>query len=170
MEFLELAKKRYSVRKFINEPVPQECVDKILAAAMAAPTACNFQPQKILVINSPEGLEKLAKCSKFKFGQTLAFLLCYDKTVCWTRPFDGKKSGEVDSGIVGTHMILEAADLGIGSTWVMFFEPDKVRAEFELGDELEPAAILMMGIPADDAVPGPKHSESRELGDVVSYI
>ena len=59
MDFLELAAKRYSVRKFKEEKVRQEDLDKILKAGMLAPTAHNDQPQRILVINSDEALEKL---------------------------------------------------------------------------------------------------------------
>ena len=64
MDFLELAAKRYSVRKFKEEKVRQEDLDKILKAGMLAPTAHNEQPQRILVINSDEALEKLKTALK----------------------------------------------------------------------------------------------------------
>ena len=73
MDFLELAKDRYSVRKFLSREVEQEKIDKILEAGNVAPTACNFQPQVIYVIKSSRGLEKLQKCKFSYFGDTLAF-------------------------------------------------------------------------------------------------
>ena len=68
MDFLELAAKRYSVRKFKEEKVRREDLDKILKAGMLAPTAHNDQPQRILVINSDEALEKLKKCTACHFN------------------------------------------------------------------------------------------------------
>ena len=170
MEFLDLAKARYSVRSFKPDAVPAELVEKILTAARVAPTACNNQPQKILVLQSAEALEKLKKCTPPHFNAPLAFLICNDNTRSWTRPFDGKSSGDVDGSIVTTHMMLEAAELGIGSTWVMFFKPDAVKVEFALPEGVEPVAILPMGYPADDAVPAPKHAETRAIEDMVQFV
>ena len=59
MDFLELAKNRYSERFFDSRPVEQEKLDKILEAGRVVPTACNYQPQKFYLIRSEEGLEKL---------------------------------------------------------------------------------------------------------------
>ena len=170
MEFLQLAADRYSVRKFKDAPVPREIVDKILKAGQLAPTACNFQPQKILAVCSAEGLDKLKKCTECHFNAPMALIVCNDFSRSWTRPFDKKSSGDVDASIVTTHMMLEAAELGIGSTWVMFFKPDAVKVEFELPEGVEPVAILPMGYPADDAVPAPKHAETRAIEDMVQFV
>ena len=66
-------------------------------------------------------------------------------------------------------MMLEAADLGIGSTWVMFFKPDVVKAEFDLPDNFEPVVCLPMGYPSDEAKPAPLHSQYRDYGDLVTF-
>ena len=169
MDFIELAKKRYSVRRFDPRPVARKDIEKILQAGALAPTACNKQPQRILVLTEPESLEKLRKCKRSFFGATAALLVCYDKTRCWTREYDGKTSGDIDASIVCTHMMLEAAALGVGSTWVMHFIPEAVKEELALPLELEPVALLMLGYPAADAKPAPAHSECREMSDMVSY-
>ena len=103
------------------------------------------------------------------FGAPAALLICYDKRLSWKREFDGKDSGDIDASIVTTHMMLEAAALGVGTTWVMYFIPEAVRAEFELPDSLEPTALLMMGYPAPDAKPAPGHAEYRPLSEIVTY-
>lgn len=59
MEFLELVRARFSVLEYENRPVEQEKLDRIIEAGIAAPTACNNQPQRILVINNDAGREKL---------------------------------------------------------------------------------------------------------------
>ncbi|MDE6108314.1 MAG: nitroreductase family protein [Oscillospiraceae bacterium] len=167
MDFLPLAAERYSSRKFEDRPVPQEAVDKILAAASLAPTAHNNQPQEIIVVQSPEALALLRKCTECHFGAPLAFIISYDRDRAWKRSYDGKDSGDVDASIVTTHMMLEAADLGLGSCWVMDFIPEAVRAEFELPDNLEPVAILPAGYPAGG--PSPIHGKKRPVEGYVTY-
>ena len=58
-DFMELAKARYSVRKFLDKKVPKEIVEKIIEAGMIAPTGCNNQPQRVIVVESQEGLAKI---------------------------------------------------------------------------------------------------------------
>ncbi len=169
MTFMELAKERFSVRRFQDKEVPQEIIDRILEAGHIAPTGCNNQPQRILVIKSEEGLAKLRKCTRCHFDAPLVFAVCFDKKECWERPYDGKLSGDIDASIVTTHMMLEAAEQGIGSCWVMHFDPAKLREAFSLSDDLEPTALLVMGYPAEDAVPAPQHAVYRPLEEIVSY-
>ena len=169
MDFLTLARERYSVRKFTEQPVKQEDLDKILAAGHLAPTACNFQPQRVLVLRSGEALEKLKGCTDCHFNAPTALIVCADLERCWKRKFDGKLSSDVDASIVTTLMMMEAQELGVGTTWVMYFDPQKVRRTFGLPDHVDPVAILVMGYPAPDAVPAPLHSQFREKGDIEVY-
>lgn len=169
MNFLKLAEERYSVRKFIDKAVEQDTLSKIIKAGHVAPTACNRQPQRILVINSEESIAKLRKCTECHFGASTAILICYDKEECWKRKYDGKTSGDIDASIVTTHMMMEATSLGVGTTWVMHFNPEAVRVEFAIPDNIEPVAILVMGYPATDAKPFPGHMEFRPLEDIVRY-
>lgn len=168
-DFLKLAEKRCSVRKFVNKPLEQDKIDKILQAAMVAPTGCNYQPQRILVINSEESIQKLRKCTKCHFDAPTAMLVCYNKKECWVRKYDGKTSGVSDACIVAAHMMLEAEELGIGTTWVMHFIPEAVRCEFEIPEDVEPVALLVMGYPAADAEQSPLHSQFRPIRELVVY-
>lgn len=167
--FLDLAAERYSVRKFESRPVEPEALDQILQAGYLAPTACNRQPQKILVLQTEESMEKLRKCTKCHFGAPAALLVCCDRNECWEREYDGRSSGEIDASIVATHMMLEAASLGVGTTWVMYFIPEAVREEFQIPEHIEPVALLVMGYPAPDAKPFPGHSQFRPLEETVAY-
>lgn len=167
MRFLELAAERYSVRKFKDDPIPQESIDKILAAGRLAPTAHNNQPQEIIVIRSPEGLARLRKCTECHYDAPFAFLIGYDRDRAWKRGYDEKCSGDIDASIVTTHMMLEAQELGLGSVWIMHFIPEAVRVEFELPENVEPVAILLMGYP--DAAPASAHLDRRGLEEYVTY-
>ncbi|MBR5535647.1 MAG: nitroreductase family protein [Clostridia bacterium] len=170
MEFLKLAQDRYSVRKFKPEKVERDVIGKILKAGHVAPTACNYQPQRIFVIESPEGIEKLKNCTRCHFDAPLAMLVCYNKDEVWTRKYDGENSGFVDASIVTTHMMMEATESGVGSTWVMHFNPIKMVEEFLIPENIVPVALLVMGYPADDAAPIEMHSTYRNIEEVVTYL
>ena len=79
MDFLELAKTRYSCRSFSSKKVEKEKLEKILEAGRIAPTAVNYQPQRILVLQDPEKLEKLKECTKYGWGAPVIMIICYDK-------------------------------------------------------------------------------------------
>ena len=145
MTFLELAEKRYSVRKFSDQPVEQVKLDAILRAGRISPTACNNQPQSVLVLRSGEALEKLKKCTRCHFNAPLALIVCYDKNISWKRPQDGKDHGDIDASIVCASMMYEAHELGLGSTWVCYFDPEAVVREFSLPENLVPSTILPLG-------------------------
>ena len=169
MDFYKLIAERYSVRKFKNERLPKKIVDKILEAGHLAPTGCNNQPQRILVLNNDESIEKLKNCTRCHFDAPTAMLVCYSKDECWTRKYDGKTCGVADACIVTTHMMLGAYSMGVGSTWVMHFDPQKMRKTFEIPENIEPVALLVMGYPAEDATPADFHNQFRPVDEVVVY-
>ena len=105
MDFEKVITERYSVRKFKNEHLEKEIVQKILDAGHVAPTGCNFQPQRILVINTDASIEKLKNCTRCHFDAPTAFLICYNKDESWVRKYDGALSAPVDATIVATHMM-----------------------------------------------------------------
>lgn len=166
--FMDLAGERYSVRKFEDRPVEREAIERILEAGMLAPTGCNNQPQRIVAVESREGLEKLKECTRCHFDAPLAFIIGYHREECWKRPYDGKLSGDIDASIVTTHMMLEAAELGIGSCWVMHYRPEVLREKFAIPAEIETTALLVMGYPAADAAPAPAHAKSRPQEEIIS--
>ena len=159
----------YSVRNFKTEHLPDEVINKILEAGHHAPTGCNYQPQRILVLNTDEALKKLDNCTKCRFGAPTAMLICYNKKECWTRKYDGKTCGVSDACIVTTHMMLAAWELGVGSTWVMHFDPHAMRETFGIPENTEPVALLVTGYPAPDAEPHPYHSQFRPIEETVKY-
>lgn len=169
MDFLKLAAERYSVRKFKEGHLEQKVIDEILKAGHLAPTGCNYQPQRILVINTDESIEKLQNCTKCHFGAPTAMLVCYNKDESWVRKYDGALSAPVDACIVTTHMMLQAHEMGVGSTWVMHFDPYAMRKEFNIPENIIPVALLVMGYPAEDAKPLNLHSEFKPVDDVVVY-
>jgi nitroreductase len=169
MNFSELAAARYSVRNFLDKPVEQEKIALILEAARLAPTAANRQPQRILVIEKSDDLAKVDRCTTCRFNAPLVFLTCYELPTAWVRNYDEEHSGWVDVSIVTTHMMLQAADLGLGTTWVMWFDPSLTRTEFRLPPNLVPVAFLPTGYPASGASPSVQHQTRYPLEKLTSY-
>lgn len=160
MDFLEIAKSRYSVRKYQNKDVEQEKLDKILYAAHVAPTAANLQPVRLIVVQKEEGLKKISKAANI-YGAPLAIIVCSDTDKAWTRPFDGKKTTDIDASILTDHMMMEAASLGLGSVWICYFKPGIIKREFNIPDNYEPVNILAIGYADEEPASPERHSGQR---------
>ncbi len=168
MDFLTTAKSRYSVRSFSPRPVEKEKITGMLEAAQAAPTAHNAQPYVLYVMQSPEAIAQIDACSRNRFGAPLVFVICYDKTQAWSSK-EGTTSGPVDCGIVGTHMMFAAHDLGLGSCWVMRFEASVLKQALNMPDYLIPVSLMPVGYPSENAIPSPRHLERKPLLDNVLF-
>jgi nitroreductase len=184
MDFIEISKRRITVRQFDKKEVEAEKVNKILEAGRWAPTAVNFQPQRILVLNTPETLAKVKSFCTFGYdkkyvdltkecedkdnnanvyyyGAPLVLFVCYDKTVCWTHPQSGESSGATDATIVATHMMLEAASIGLGTVWISYFDKAKAKDMLGIPEAWEPHCMIYIGYPAADFTPNVKMSGKR---------
>lgn len=170
MNFAELSAARYSLRKFADTPVEQEKLDLILEAGRNAPTAHNNQPQRIFVLRSPEALEKADGCTAAHFHPPVMLVIAYDPAVSWKREHDGKDHGEIDAAIAVTQMMLQAADLGLGTTCVGMFEPEKLIAAFPEMAGLVPIALLPLGYPAENARPSRLHADRRPVEELAAYL
>lgn len=168
MDFETLAKDgRWSCRSYQDKPLAKEDLDKILEAGRVAPTAANAQPQRIIAVTTKEGMEKLAQCTHYTYKAPAAFIVCYDSSEVWVRNYDGKNSGDVDASIVTTHMMLQAADLGVGTCWVGHFNPWTIKELFHIPENVVPVAILDAGYPTDTAKPHQIHFKRRPLNETV---
>lgn len=169
MNFLDIAKARYSVRNYTNQPVEDEKLQKILTAAHVAPTAANLQPVHILAVRGEDGLSRISKASN-TYHAPLVLIVCADKTKAWKRPFDGMITTDIDASILTDHMMLEATALGLGSVWICHFKPDVLKEEFQLPEYIEPINILAIGYTKEGPASPERHSTTRiPLEKLVSY-
>ena len=168
MSFAELIKDRYSVRKFDSRPVEKEKLDAILEAGRLAPTGCNYQPQRILVVQG-EDLERMAECTPSRFGQQAVLAVCWDTNESWKHR-SGRDIGIVDGAIVLTQMLYQAQELGIGSLIVGLYKEALLRERFRIPDHYAIVGLLMLGYPAEDCQPHPQlHFQRKPLEETVFY-
>ncbi|MBQ2867231.1 MAG: nitroreductase family protein [Firmicutes bacterium] len=171
MNFLELAADRYSVRKFKNQPIEEEKLEKIIEAARLAPTACNNQPQKIYVVKSAEKRAALKGVCQCTFDAPVIVAIGYDVERTWkNKLMPGYQSGETDAAIVCTHMMFEAWEQGIGSCWVGWFNADQVEEVLGLPENVTISALLPMGYPEEGVQPANLHTLYRENSDMVEIL
>ena len=170
MTFYELAKARYSCRKLTSTPIEQEKIERILRAAIAAPTAKNTQRYTIWKIQSPEAFDKLKQATPYTFGSALAFVVGAQKDGAFDRPFDNKNFAEIDAAIVATHLMLAIQDEGLGTTWVGWFDAPKLQELFPEMQEHELIAVFPVGYPAESAKPAVMHEKRREISEAVVQL
>jgi len=167
MNFLELAEKRYSVRRMTDEKIKKEDLDKILESARLAPTAKNMQRQRLLVINTEEGIEKIKQCTQCDFGASTIIVISYEKDDEENESEFSRKYGLIDTGIVATHMCLEATDLGLGTTIVGLFDRELTKELFNIPKKYQPELLLPIGY--IDRKPSILHSRSKGIDELVEY-
>lgn len=171
MDFLELAKNRYSERFFDQRPIEQEKLDRILEAGRVVPTACNYQPQKFYLIRSEEGRAKLKTVTPFHYNAPLMILVYYDAGEVWTNPGDryyqNYNSGEQDASIAATTMMYEAEELGVHTIWIRGFDSKAVADVFGLPERMIPVMMLGLGYPNAKAKANAWHYKRKPMGDFV---
>jgi len=170
MSFLELAKKRYSCRKYDLRPVEAEKLEMILEAGRIAPSGVNFQPWHLFVIQEAENLAKIQQVYHREWFQSApcVIVICGDHNRSWKRN-DGKDHCDIDAAIVTDHMTLQATDLDLATCWICNFDMEKARDVLGLPEHMEPVVLLPVGYPLDSTDPG-RHKEKRKsMGEIVSY-
>jgi len=166
MEFSELIQKRYSVRAYRPDPVPEDALQQVLEAARAAPTAANRQAFQIIVVHTLGRQDELRRIyGEAWFVQApLVICACGLPDQNWVRR-DGKNYNDVDVAIVMDHLVLAAADLGLGTCWIAAFDPVAARQVLGLPDDVEPVAFTPLGYPADALRP----KRRKPLSALVRY-
>lgn len=166
MDFIELARKRYSCRAYKNDPVDDDKISAILEAGRISPTARNDQPVRVIAVRSKEGLERVKEAGHI-YDAPLAFIVCADRDRTWTRSYDGMKTCDIDASIVTTQMMYEATDMGLGTVWICMFKPDVIRKNFDLPDNIVPVNILAVGYRDDET--SKNHGIRKPMGEFVRY-
>ncbi|NIZ47725.1 nitroreductase family protein (plasmid) [Entomospira nematocerorum] len=152
--FIDLVKVRSSIRTYKDTQVERDKIITILEAGRIAPTAANKQPNTFMVLQN-EHLHYLNDVCQ-SHGAPLAIIICADKNIAWTRPFDHHQMIDIDATIATDHMMLAAEDLGLSSCWITYFDPQKLIKNFNIPDHIIPVNILVIGYATE------KHSRNHQ--------
>ena len=165
-QFLELARNRYSCRKFDSRPVSRGLILAVIEAAQLAPSAKKQQPWTFLVIEGGDARREVAASYGRDWINTAPVYIVAlgDKSQAWVRPVDGKNHMDVDLSIAIEHMCLAATSLGLGTCWVCNFDAPALKSALGLPETVEPVAIIPLGYPAEDTqIPLKKRKQVDEI-------
>jgi nitroreductase len=172
MTVLDLARRRYSSRAYRPDAVPDDLLATVLEAGRIAPTAANKQPFRIIVVRTPGREAELRRIyDRDWFVQApLVLCVCAIPAEAWRRTmYDGRSHADVDAAIVMDHLVLAAADLGLGTCWIAAFDPAAARDVLAIPDEAEPRLFTPLGFPADTPDASPRHVQRKPLEELVRY-
>lgn len=153
MYFAELCKKRKSCRSYDDTPVTEEEVQTILRAAVAAPSACNMQSWYFYVLRSTESREKLSGlCAEWVKNAPIVLVVCTNGNEIINRFGDRARDLFVlqDTALASENIMLQAADIGLGSCFIGAFNEDGIREVLRIPPDKRPVGLIPIGHSTDD--------------------
>ncbi|HOW10552.1 MAG TPA: nitroreductase family protein [Bacteroidales bacterium] len=172
MEYYDLIRTRESIRNYDPEKtVPGDVIERILEAGRLAPSACNNQPWRFLVISSREMLAKVRDCyDREWFKQAPCVLVIAGlKDKAWVRSFDGYNSVETDAAIAMTHILLAAENEGLGACWIENYNPALLRKSLNIPDNQVVYGITPLGYPGEGYKKA-GNKKRKALEDIAEYL
>ncbi|HCJ67310.1 MAG TPA: NAD(P)H nitroreductase [Elusimicrobia bacterium] len=156
MKFIELVKKRQSVRKYLPKAVPREILERCLEAARLAPSACNSQPWSFIIVDNPKLKNELAEAAFSGIYSTNSFAKKAPVIIVVIREqsnyaarlggyFRSIQYSLIDIGIAGEHLILQAAEEGLGTCWLGWFNEKAVKKILNLPKEKKIDLLISVG-------------------------
>ncbi|MFN3551100.1 MAG: nitroreductase family protein [Endomicrobiia bacterium] len=186
MNFQELVLQRYSCRKFLPIAVEEEKILQCIEAARVAPSACNSQPWKFIVVNDINIKQKLVeeatsgiyKLSKFISFAPVIIVVLADKAGFLSKVGSLIRNTRfylIDIGIACEHIVLQAAELGLGSCYVGWFSEKGVKKVLKIPQNYEIPLLICLGYPETsykNTDPIRRHAKSnlrKDLKEILSF-
>lgn len=146
MEFYDVIQKRRSIRGYSEQVVEDDKLERILEAVRQAPTACNKQPFRFLVIKDPA--QKAMVCEAYPQpwmkAAPLVVVALGNRDKAWHR-LDGTSAHVIDVSIAMEHLVLAATAEGLGTCWVCAFDQAHLHAKMGIGSEWDVVAMTPLG-------------------------
>jgi len=165
--FLKLAQQRRSVRAYKPDLVPGDMLETVLEAGRAAPSACNKQPWRFLVVCDEANRRALGEAypRDWFWKAPVILVVCVLPRDAWTRSYDGANYAMVDGALAMDHMTLAATELGLGTCWIGAFDPALARKKLGLPEGVEIVGMTPLGFP--DVESNPRVKSRRTLDETV---
>jgi len=160
MDFSELILLRQSVRKYQNKPVVSEKLEKLIESVRLAPSACNSQPWKLIIVDQPElkneiareTFSKLVTFNKFASQAPVIAVLVIEKAKLIAQIGGSIKNMEypqIDIGIASEHFCLQAAELGLGTCMIGWFNEKKIKTLLHIPPQKRIGLVITLGYPPE---------------------
>jgi nitroreductase len=168
MSVLEVIQKRRSLRKYKGDSIPEDVLQRVLEDVRLAPSGKNYQPWKFIIVQDKELKEKLAQASAEQFFMAEAPIIivgCGFPDDSYSRMGRYMKSWPVDVTIALEHLILQAAEEGLGTCWIGSFEETEVKSILNIPENVRVLALTPLGYPDET----PPYRGRKRLDEIVSY-
>ena len=165
MDFEEICKERYSTRDFSDKKADEKEVGRILKMIRFAPTALNRQPYKILVVESDEAIKKLESSKAVLYNSKTVLIICSDRANAWANRYSGETDVLIDTGIVVATALYAATECGLESCCICNFDPELLKREFGLPENLTADALIALGYKSENDKPSGRHFMRRSVDD-----
>lgn len=159
MEAIDCIMTRRSIRRYTSEPVSEETVEKILKAAMAAPSAGNQQPWRFIVLTERDSLEAAASATPYGNileGAAFGLVVCAD-----THDIKHPAMWQQDCSAATENALLAAHALGLGAVWLGFWPKMErvtpLKESLGIPEGVEPLAVIAFGDPAEEKPPADRY-------------
>ena len=168
MEFYDVIRLRRSIRSYRPVPVPEDALERIAEAVNMAPTACNRQPFRIIVVKDPE--KRAAICRVYKaawLSEAPAIaVIVGNASAAWKR-LEGDSIVDVDCAIAMEHLVLAATEEGLGTCWICAFDRAAADAALNLPKEEHSVAMTPVGYAKNTDLPPQSRKELSAIFEVV---
>lgn len=170
MSFYQLAKRRFSCRKYKPAMVEESLINQLFESVRVAPSAVNYQPWHFIVVRSTENKQKVVESYPREWFKSapVYIIACGDHSKSWKRA-DGKDHLDIDLAIAIDHLTLQATEMGLASCWVCNFNKEVLKSAFYLPENIEPIAIIPIGYPEETEDPDLHLIKRKPIGQIVSY-
>jgi nitroreductase len=174
MRFFELVGKRQSDRRYAEKPVSREVIEHCLEAARLAPSACNSQPWTFIVVDHPEDRDRLAAAAfsgiynmnRFAARAPVLVAVVTERSKYIARlggMIRGIQYSLLDIGAACEHFVLQAAEEGVGTCWLGWFDEKAVKRVLDLPRHARVDVLISMGYPGDGTVRDKKRKTPAEV-------
>lgn len=170
MEFKKLIENRYSCRKFSEKKVDLKLLEEIIEAGNKAPTAVNYQPFKIFLMNSEKAKENIRKATSYTFGADTFILVGSKEQNGWVRSFDKQNFADIDASIVATHIMLKIYEMGLATTWVGYFDVSFLKNTYPEMKDYNLIALFPIGYEAEDSKPSSRHYQRKDKEEILEIL
>ena len=168
--FLNLVKKRTSVRDFTEEKIEDEKLAYIMESIRLSPSAVNFQPWHFIIVKGEENVAEISKSYNRDWFRTapVCVVACVDYSKSWVRK-DDKNHGDIDLAIAITHLTMAATDVDLGTCWVCNFHVDICQEVMNLPKHLSPVALIPIGYPTNKEIFNTNEKKRKTKEEIFSY-
>ncbi len=159
---------RRSVRAYDPTPVGPEQIRSLLEAARLAPSACNSQTWRFVVVSQPAAISRICReamrpviPNRWLSQAPLLIVGCAKRDIVANRigsRITGTEYYQIDMGIAMEHMVLKATEMGLGTCWIGWFREDRIRQILVIPGRIKVCALLAVGYPKNE----PQKRRSRK--------